>query len=269
MEDCSQLQADLNSIVGWCNVNGLTPNNTKTYVMTYSRKKKALQYNYGMGGVTVSRKWSVKDLGITFDVQLTFVDHINNIVNSANKMLGFVIRNTKSFTNTAALKSIYFAMVRSKLEYCSIIWAPFYACHTINIERVHRKFLKFLYFRTHRVFPVQGYDQNLLLTEFNMESLKKRRFLSSIRFLHGLLHGVIDSIELVSLIQFHVKRNNARFAIDFAMDRCRTNIGMNAPMHVMCANGNLLSNICDIYNDSLGTILNVASEEYLRRFQLC
>ncbi|KAJ8915892.1 hypothetical protein NQ315_015505 [Exocentrus adspersus] len=49
---------------------------------------------------------SFKDLGILFDNNISFAEHISNTVSSALKTQGFIIRNCNSFTNLNALKTL-------------------------------------------------------------------------------------------------------------------------------------------------------------------
>lgn len=91
-------------------------------------------------------------------------------------MLGFIIRNCQNFNDTLALKTLYYSFVRSKLEYGSIIWYPHYDFQKLAIEKVQRKFCKFLYYKVNRVYPDTGYNQNLLYEEFEMPSLYLRGF---------------------------------------------------------------------------------------------
>ena len=64
---------------------------------------------------------SVKDLGMIFDKTLMLESHIISIINLASKALGFVIRNLKLFTHPLVITLLYNNLVRSNLEYASII----------------------------------------------------------------------------------------------------------------------------------------------------
>nr|CAI5847968.1 unnamed protein product [Callosobruchus analis] len=64
----------------------------------------------------LSRQEQISDLCILFDQKMTFASHIENTVSSANKMLGFIIRNGRQFS-ISVLKLLYTSYVRSKLEY--------------------------------------------------------------------------------------------------------------------------------------------------------
>ena len=63
----------------------------------------------------------MKHLGITIDENLTWIDHINDIViklNRANAML-FKIRE---LVNINILKSIYYAIFDCHLNYANTVW---------------------------------------------------------------------------------------------------------------------------------------------------
>lgn len=147
-------------------------------------------------------------IGVIFYSKLQFNEHINQIVNSACKTPGFVIRNTKSFTNINAIKCLYYSLLRSKLEYCSIIWHPYYMNKTKLLEQVQRKFLKFLYFKVNGNYPTRHFSQERLLEIFEFDSLWSPRMLFSITFLYNLLHNKIDNMELLSLLNINVPRNS-------------------------------------------------------------
>ncbi|XP_063901358.1 uncharacterized protein LOC135120968 [Zophobas morio] len=131
INDCLTLQRDLLNIAERCNANGLELNLRKCKIVSYSRKKK--------------RADSVKDLGVQFDKCLTFIDHIETITQSSFKTLGFIVRTCACFNNADAIKTLFQAFIRTKLEYCSLIWSTNYANQSISLEKVQRRCLKYYY----------------------------------------------------------------------------------------------------------------------------
>ena len=85
--------------------------------------------------------YEVKNLGVYFTPSLNFNRHISYIVSKAFRMLGFINRVTKPFSDATVLKTLYFSYVRSRLEYCSQVWAPTAQIYINTIERVQRKFI--------------------------------------------------------------------------------------------------------------------------------
>lgn len=55
-----------------------------------------------------------KDLGVTFESKLTFVDHIDTRILEAGPTYGFILRNCKDFNDQEVLKTWLFSYVYSK-----------------------------------------------------------------------------------------------------------------------------------------------------------
>lgn len=82
----------------------------------------------------------IRDLEIYFDSELTFNYYINNIVNSACRTYGFIVRIYKYFSNTCALASMYSSLVRYKLEYGSLVLNYIYKKYTLTVENIQDVF---------------------------------------------------------------------------------------------------------------------------------
>lgn len=256
VEDCLSLQDDLNRLQNFAERNGLAFNVSKCKLLQYTKCTNRICYDYTLNNVVIEKVTSTKDLGVTFDSQLSFNDHTSNVIQSSLKMLGFIVRNTRSFNNIEALKSLYFSLVRSRLEYCTVVWSPFYKYVMSGLENVQRRFVKLLYLKAHKQYPSRGISQDLLLNEFNVESLMSRRIVNDIGFLFKIMSGKIDCPELLSQICINVPRVNLRENLTFVQQKCRTNIGINSPINRMCKHFNIYCKDCDIYSDNLNKIIN-------------
>lgn len=267
LENCLELQSQIDIVQRWCGANNLPMNVSKCKVCSYTRRSESLLYNYTYDSISLIRCNLIKDLGILFDSKLSFGDHIQHIASSALKMLGFIIRNCRCFSNIFALKTLYFALVRSKLEYGSLVWYPHYDIHKNTLESVQRRFLKYIAFKSDGIYPVRGYNHTVLLLRFNISSLEHRRIVSSLVFLYKLLHNLIDSPALLSKICIHVPRVNTRLDCTFYCTGSRTNILIKSPVHIMCNNFNKICNLCDINHCSLGKLLQI-SRQYLNALSI-
>jgi hypothetical protein len=145
--DCRSLQKDIDAIHNWSINNHLFFNIGKCSVVTFTRRSESLNFDYKMNNIPLNRKTEIRDLGILFDQQLRFIAHINNIVSSAFKSLGFLLRNSLCFRDVESLFILYNSLVRSKLEYASVIWNPCYETHIKYIESVQKRFVRFAYFK--------------------------------------------------------------------------------------------------------------------------
>ena len=87
--------------------------------------------------IQLARENTVKDLGIWFDAKLSFREHINDKINKAYMMLGLIKRNFKHLTIPTFIL-LYNSMVRSHLDYCSSVWAPYRKGDIEILEKVQK-----------------------------------------------------------------------------------------------------------------------------------
>uniref|UniRef100_A0A034WQR3 Uncharacterized protein n=1 Tax=Bactrocera dorsalis TaxID=27457 RepID=A0A034WQR3_BACDO len=63
------------------------------------------------------------------------------------KILGFITRTSKDFTNPISLLRLYSSMVRPILEYGTVIWTPYTDAACSRIEKIQSKLCKFIGYR--------------------------------------------------------------------------------------------------------------------------
>ena len=209
VSDCFLLQQNLNSVTRWCDSNRLQLNISKCRVVSYSRKQDIITYSYNVNGILMERSQTFKDLGVVFDSKLAFIDHINTTVNSASKIYGFIYRNCRRFSNVETIRLLFCSLVRSRLEYASLIWYPIYDVHCLSLESVQRRFLKFMVYLEDGIYPPRGCEQSLLLSRYNLLSLETRRNIIAVRFVYNLFHNKIDCTELLSQFNLLVGERGA------------------------------------------------------------
>lgn len=144
LNDAIELQSDITTICNWCANNKLQLNTSKCFMLSFTRRTDStFQYfNYNINGITLQRINSIRDLGVLFDSKLSFEKHIDNIVLSSCKMLGFISRSLNKFKKIETYQTLYNSYVRSILEYCAPIWSPYYDTHVRTDERVQKKIHK-------------------------------------------------------------------------------------------------------------------------------
>ena len=102
-------------------------------------------FNYEISNVQLKRVFEIIDLGVVFYITLSFTGHIDFKVSKAYSMLGFMMRICVDFNAVSVFISLYFAYVRSLLEYAAVIWSPNYDIHVNRIEFVQKKFFSYLF----------------------------------------------------------------------------------------------------------------------------
>lgn len=253
--DCLALQRSLDKVLEWCHENSLDMNVDKCKVMSFTRRRSGILYNYSLGDINLERVDRTSDLGVVFDSELRFSHHITQCVSSSYRVLGFILRNTRSFSDAKPIISLYISLVRSKLEYASVVWNPFYNVHKLRIESVQRRFLKFVWFLKFGVYPERGIPSVLLREPFNLRSLEDRRKASLMVHLYKVLNNLIDSAGFLSLIKLKVPSFDARSRELFYVNTANTNVLLASPLHSMCSIYNQRCSNVDIFSTPLGKFI--------------
>ena len=98
---------------------------------------------YNIEGVELNFLDKIKDLGVTFQSSLTFVDHIYEVIKKCFSLLGLISRNFKDLTKDSFIL-IYKALVRSRLEFAVSVWSPWKKKDIEAIERVQKRATKMI-----------------------------------------------------------------------------------------------------------------------------
>ncbi|KDR18918.1 hypothetical protein L798_06656 [Zootermopsis nevadensis] len=115
-------------------------NISKTTVIPFSRKTTTLIFDYKLFQSSITRTDTIKDLGIFFDSKLQFHNHVDHIFSHCIKLLGLVRTLTFSFSSLDCLYMLYVTLVRSKLEYASVVWNSITTTDANKLERIQQKF---------------------------------------------------------------------------------------------------------------------------------
>ena len=81
---------------------------------------------------------SVCDLGVRFDIKLSFSERINEKINKAYSILGIIKRNF-IYMDKDTFILLYKAMVRPHLEYANCVWCPYKKGDIAGIEKVQKE----------------------------------------------------------------------------------------------------------------------------------
>lgn len=269
-DDVKLIQDDLNRIVNWCKVNSMSLNVNKCFHVKFTRKKKPLVSSYSINNVPVQELMEIKDLGITIDRKLTFKSHINNVVNKAAQLLGFIKRNTKAFSFKTKIL-LFNALVRSHLEFASVIWNPSFSVHSQRIESVQRAFTRHLAFYASGFSHRQPYNQRL--THFKLISLRNRREILDLCYLYKILHNKVKCSKILNRISLSVPRRYPRWRISkiFHIPFTKTRLGSQAPIVRICCKYNELSKTMpgiDIFHDSYTAFKKKLTNHVLANYSL-
>lgn len=248
--DVALLQSDLDLLAKWCNINGMELNTTKCSHIKFTRKINPIPSTYNIEGVTLNEVEVVKDLGILLDRKLTFATHTEYVISRVSKLLGFIIRNGRSFKRPQTKISLYNSLVRSIIEYGSVVWRPHYATHTLRIERIQKRFARHLAYSMG--IPCKRTAYVAMLERFKMVSLEKRMDLTDLTFFYKVLRNLLDCPQLVEKFKFRVPSRVPRKPLQpISRPFRRTVHGSNSPISRMGRLYNQISGSVDVHSLSL------------------
>lgn len=258
VNDAELLQRDIDKLVYWCQINKMYLNISKCLHIKFTLKRNIIPTQYHISGECLSEVSQTRDLGVELDTKLNFTKHIDQIIDAANKSLGFVLRNGKEFKKVSTTLLLYNSYVRSKLDYCSTVWCPTYKTHINRIERIQKKLLRHMSYRFRPPNYVESYVDRAKY--FKMQTLSDRRDMLGLCFLHQVMSGTVDSQFILNKFSLKVpsrlpRRPVALFSTRFS----RTNLGKHSPTPRLT---NLYNNLVrkvenlDIFGDSLPIFKN-------------
>ena len=142
IQDSTSLQHDIDLLEQWTKKWLLDFNIKKCHVLTLGKLEHVKHtQRYCLSGNELEHVFEEKDLGVTFDNELKFEDHISAKVSKANAITG-LIRRSFSFLDGHLFKRLYTTFVRPHLEYAQSVWAPHSQKQIDQLERVQMRATK-------------------------------------------------------------------------------------------------------------------------------
>lgn len=227
-DDCFLLLHDLNRFCDYCRKNFLFLNLEKCFQISFTRNTNKIRFDYTLDQNKLQKASSIRDLGVVLDEKLNFIEHIDNIVSSANKMLGFVFRHGRVFKKNETMLTMYYSLICSRLNFSSSIWNPHYGCHVRRLESVQHKFLRCMSYRNN--FRIENHEYSEALRRFNMLTLENRRKINDMCLMFKMVSGVLSVPSLLQSVHFKVPERRLRSAEMFAVPFRRLNITKNSPI---------------------------------------
>ena len=150
-----------------------------------------------------------KYLGVTLQSNLKWNKHIEEIIASANSILGLLRRNIK-VAPTHVKDLTYRALIRPKLEYASVVWSPWQQFHIDNIEKVQRRSARY-------VLNDYRFDSSVtaMISNLNWESLEDRRNKASLHTFYKMFNN-LSMIPFTQYVQLS-NATNTRFSHPFKL----------------------------------------------------
>src|SRR6188768_860423 len=131
----SVLSSTLDTIHSWLTLNRLTVNPAKTEFLligTKQQRSKITNCSISFLGIPITPSIHARNLGVEFDSDLSFSQHISNVCRSSYYQIR-QFRQLRSSIETNSAKLLANALVSSKLDYCNSL---FYNLPSTSINRL-------------------------------------------------------------------------------------------------------------------------------------
>ena len=188
-QDCKGLQEDLETIYSWAERVNMTFNSDKFECVRYWPGGSPPDTQYLSPDMTIiEQKDHLRDLGVEMSSDLTFSDHIGNVVTSASSMVGWAMRTFKR-RSRATMMTIWKSLIQPKLDYCSQLWSPSDQASIASLEKVQRNF-------TSMIVGMEGKDYIDRLVSLKMYSQERRRERYQVIFIWKIAQGLVQGYNL-------------------------------------------------------------------------
>ena len=193
-DDQTLFQNDLDKLYHWSQCNLMDFNSKKCKIMRITKKQVPFINRVQLSDTVLEEVKEFKDLGILTNNCLSWNSHIDMITAKANRILGLLKRTCKDLKDESTLKTLYCSLVRSNLEYCSVVWCPFTKRNVNKLERIQRRATRFI------LKSNEPYNARLL--KLNLLTLEQRRFVDDVTFLFKTLNGHLD-VDFSQFLDFY------------------------------------------------------------------
>ena len=167
-EDIEKLQQDLEKVYNWAEENLMEFNEGKFEQMSHGHTENVREGTYKTKtGKEIKPKKTVKDLGVLISKNMSFKEHINDVVQSCKVMIGLLLRSFETREKKEML-IMYNSYIRSKMEHASLVWNPMGKDEIDKIEGIQRNF-------TSKIKGMEDLDYHQRLKKLDMYSLERRR----------------------------------------------------------------------------------------------
>ncbi|XP_046686587.1 uncharacterized protein LOC124372255 [Homalodisca vitripennis] len=229
-------------------------NAEKCAIVTFHRNSKPLMFDYCLSNTTLCRKSYIRDLGIGLSSDLSPELHIDIITRKAAKMLGFIIRTSRSGLSVEAMKIAYTALVRSVLEYGCVVWCPYQLGHIQRLQSIQDRFVRII--GTKLGYNYSEVPLELVADQLGLAPLYARRRLHDLVFLQKILTGDVDCSELLHLINLRVPGRTRSLDI-FCVQHCSTNYEFHSVIPRLHRLGNLICHHHDLFCNSVSSLKRI------------
>jgi len=139
-----RLQQAINNVATWTLNHGFTISEDKTEIVNFNRRRSHAEPNLTLNGRMLRVSENARFLGMIFDEKLTWKPHIRNLKIECTKRLSVLrcIAHRDWGADKLTMLRLYRSLIRSKLDYGSIIYASAKESVLDTLNPVHNQALR-------------------------------------------------------------------------------------------------------------------------------
>jgi hypothetical protein len=119
-----------------------------------TRKTNVLSYVYQLFHVAITHTSGITEVSVFLDSKLYFHNHVDFIFAEYIMLLGLIRSITFRFSSLHCLYVLYFTLVRSRLEYASVVWNSVTSTGANRLECIQQKFTSVCIYRFSLMFLI-------------------------------------------------------------------------------------------------------------------
>ena len=164
-----RLQVAADELSSWFDKWLLSINTEKSVIMLI-KSPRASSVEVAISGKVLPQVSSHKHIGLVFNDQLTWSNHVDLVMSRVSSQLGLLHR-LKGIWPKLAIRTIYLTCIRPKIEYASVAWSGLSVCDSDRLEKLQRRAARLI-----TGLPCRSNTPRaILLARAGLTSLQKRR----------------------------------------------------------------------------------------------
>ncbi len=187
--NCDELQEDLCSVYKWAECNNMQFNSSKFEYICFHTKHSMNINNLYISPTNniINPSQSVRDLGILMSPTCSFETQIEKVAKNCSQLVGWILR-TFSARDKLTMLTLFKSIVLPRLEYGSQLWSPYLNNQIHNLEKVQRRFTKYI----GSMYDLSYQDR---LKALDLYSLQRRRDRYMIMYIWKILEGRVANLD--------------------------------------------------------------------------
>ena len=208
--DSFKLQSDLSALEKWSETNLIPLNIPKCAVMHTYRCHSPYFYRYSINNIHLNKVTSYKDLGVIFNDNLNFSEHIDAVSSKCMRNFGWIRRQSKSFGQIDTIRCLFNSFVLPHLYYASSIWTPFRDLNIKKLEIINHQLIRYIAYKDGHPIHFFNHNYSLHSIYYNIPSIVSQHKLNDLILGFKLLKRSINHPQLSPKFKFRPKSQKVR-----------------------------------------------------------